>query len=59
MRGFFAGLVVLAACGPPTVRVAGVTLQLHTPADVDPLAGADTLFVRVQVSEIMNERMSE
>mgnify|MGYP002817366347 CR=1 FL=1 len=47
MRGFFAGLVVLAACGPPTVRVAGVTLQLHTPADVDPLAGADTLFVRV------------
>lgn len=35
------------ACGPTTVRVAGVTVELHTPAEVDPLAGADTLMVRV------------
>jgi len=44
-------LVGLMACGPSTVRVAGVTVQLHTPASVDPLDGADALVVRVLDSE--------
>jgi hypothetical protein len=39
-----------AACAPretPYVEVATLTISLHTPADVDPLLGADELVVRV------------
>jgi hypothetical protein len=43
-----AACAALAACaGPPPVIVGGLTLDLVTPADVDPLEGADVLLVRV------------
>lgn len=45
-------LLALAACEPATQRVAGVTVDLFTPADgVDPLDGADTLMVRVRTAD--------
>jgi hypothetical protein len=47
MRAALAGLLLLGCTGGNTVRVAGVTVALVTPASEDPLAGADALVVRV------------
>lgn len=46
--------LLLMACPAPTTRVAGVTVELHTPAAVDPLEGADLLVVRI-IDENGNE----
>lgn len=50
MRGLLAiasGVLLTGCPAPSAVRVAGLTVDLITPADVDPLAGADTLVFRV------------
>lgn len=42
------GIALSVACsGPDPVRVAGLSVDLVTPADIDPLIGVDTLVIRV------------
>lgn len=44
-------LIASVACDPSTVRVAGLTVDLVTPADVDPLDGVEQLLLRVLDSD--------
>ena len=60
MRAALPLLIALAGCTPEevgTVEVGSLTLRLHTPADVDPMAGAETLEakVRSRTGEVLAE----